>query len=183
MKRPTREELEAAVTRTIPDLIAPDLQLLLVGINPGLYSAAIGHHFGRPGNRFWPALYASGLTPRLLSPYEEHELLGLGIGIVSLVDRASRAASDLTREELIAGAEALEVKVRRYRPKWVAILTIGLYRQAFRRPKAVIGRQPEDLGGARLWVLPHPSGLNAHFTPAMLAASYAELRRAMQDEE
>ncbi|MHB9031878.1 MAG: G/U mismatch-specific DNA glycosylase [Anaerolineae bacterium] len=181
--RPTREELEAAVDKSVPDIIAPNLRLLLVGINPGLYSGAIGHHFGRPGNRFWPALYASGLTPCQLSPYDEAELLDYGIGMVNLVDRVTKVASELTREELLAGAERLIAKIERYQPKWVAILTIDLYRKAFNRKEARIGRQPEDLAGARLWVLPNPSGLNAHFPPAEVARVFAELKRDIEGGE
>lgn len=180
--RPTREELLAAADKTVPDVIAPGLRLLLCGINPGLYSAAIGHHFGRPGNRFWPALYASGLTPRLLTPYDELELLDYGIGIVSLVDRASASASELSLEELRAGAARLTAKAEQYRPKWVAVLTIDLYRKAFGRKGAQIGRQPETIAGAGLWVLPNPSGLNAHFTPARLAEVFSELREALERE-
>ncbi|MCE5258724.1 MAG: G/U mismatch-specific DNA glycosylase [Chloroflexi bacterium] len=180
--RPTREELLAAVNKRVPDIIAPGLRLLLCGINPGLYTAAIGHHFGRPGNRFWPALYASGLTPRLLSPYDEHELLDYGIGIVSLVDRPTAAASELSLNELQEGAICLKNKVEIYQPRWVAVLTIELYRKAFGRKKAQIGRQPETIAGAGLWVLPNPSGLNAHFTPAALALLFGELRQALEEE-
>ena len=174
--RPTRAELLAAVAKTVPDLNAPGLKILFAGINPGLYSAAIGRHFGRPGNRFWPALYAGGLTSRLLSPYDEKELLALGYGITNIVKRATAAADELSAEELVAGARRLAAKVSRYRPRIVAILGVQAYRLAFRRPKAAVGPQAETLSGARVWVLPNPSGLNAHFLPRALAHIFAQLK-------
>jgi len=177
--RPTAAELQAAAGKRVPDVIGPGLSVLLCGINPGLYSAAIGHHFGRPGNRFWPALYAGGFTPRLFSPYEDHALLPLGIGITNVVERASAGEGDLTRAELAAGGEALRAKVARYGPRCLAVLGVGAYRSAFGRPKAVLGRQPEGLGGTLVWVLPNPSGLNAHYQPADLARLFAELRVAV----
>ena len=135
--------------------------MLFCGINPGLYSAAIGHHFGRPGNRFWPALLAAGFTERLLSPFEEAELLQHGYGITNLVERATGAADELTTEELLAGARRLTRKVKRYRPAFVALLGITAYRTAFGSKLAVLGRQPEKIADAGIWVLPNPSGLNA----------------------
>src|SRR5262245_36115083 len=162
MSKPTRDDLAAAVTRTVPDLIGRGLDVLFVGINPGLYSAAIGHHFGRPGNRFWPALYASGFTPRLVSPYDEHELLGWRLGITNIVNRASARADELTEQELLAGAAVLKKKVRRHAPRAVAILGVTAYRAAFARPRARLGRQPDPLAASTVWVLPNPSGLNAH---------------------
>jgi TDG/mug DNA glycosylase family protein len=177
--KPTRAELQAAVAKTVPDVIAPGLKVLFCGINPGLYSAAIGHHFGRPGNRFWPALYAGGFTPRLFTPYDEAELLSLGLGIVNLVDRASLAADELSTEELVAGARRLEAKVAQCKPRWVALLTIGEYRRAFGRLKAQPGLQPETIGGARLWLLPNPSGLNAHYTPSALAELFDRFREVV----
>ncbi|WP_130340876.1 G/U mismatch-specific DNA glycosylase [Micromonospora kangleipakensis] len=176
--RPTREELAAAADRTIPDLIAPGLDVLFVGINPGLWSAATGCHFARPGNRFWPALHRGGFTPRQLHPGEQGELLGWGLGITNMVARASARADELTAEELLAGADILAGKVERYRPRWVAVVGVTAYRIGFARPKATFGPQPELLGGARLWVLPNPSGLNAHFTPETLGAAFGELRAA-----
>ncbi|HEX2609574.1 MAG TPA: G/U mismatch-specific DNA glycosylase, partial [Gemmatimonadales bacterium] len=146
--------MAASVGRRVPDLIEPNLEVLFCGINPGLYSGATGHHFARPGNRFWPALHRSGFTPTLLSPWEEQSLLKLGIGITNLVARATAAASDLTDAELRAGRRRLERKVRRYTPRWVAVVGIGAYRTAFDRPRAVIGPQPERLHRSRLWVLP-----------------------------
>jgi TDG/mug DNA glycosylase family protein len=175
---PDRAALLAAAGRRVPDLIASGLRVLFCGINPGLYSAATGHHFARPGNRFWPALRAAGFTGRLLAPWEEQELLGLGLGITNLVARATASAAELTPAELIAGRRRLAGKVGRYRPAWVAVLGVGAYRVGFRRPEARPGRQPERLGAAGLWVLPNPSGLNAHHQLADLAAAFAELRRA-----
>ena len=178
---PAPAELRAARNKGIRDVIAPGLKLLLVGVNPGLYTAAIGHHFGRPGNRFWPALYAGGLTPRLLSPYQERELLQYGVGITNVVNRATTAASELERDEMIDGARRVEAKVRRYRPRLVAVLGLTTYRVAFDRPKAQLGPQTEKLTGAPLWVLPNPSGLNAHFRPADYARLFRELRAAADD--
>ena len=175
--KPTRAEILAAAAKTVPDLIAPGLKILFVGINPGLYTAAIGRHFGRPGNRFWPALYAGGLTPRLLSPYENHQLLGLGYGITNIVRRATAAADELSAEELLAGARRLRRKIARYRPRLVAILGVEAYRRAFRRPGATVGLQTDRIGGARVWVLPNPSGLNAHYLPRDLARLFRALRR------
>ncbi|MEO3777874.1 G/U mismatch-specific DNA glycosylase [Micromonospora sp. B11E3] len=176
--RPTREELAAAAGRTIPDVIAPGLTVLFVGINPGLWSAATGRHFARPGNRFWPALHRGGFTPRLLRPSEQDELPGYGLGITNMVARASARADELTAAELVEGARLLGDKARRYRPAWVAVVGVTAYRVGFARPKAGFGPQPEPLGGARLWVLPNPSGLNAHYTPETLGAAFAELHAA-----
>ncbi|KAB1923256.1 G/U mismatch-specific DNA glycosylase [Micromonospora noduli] len=176
--RPTRADLAAAADRTIPDVLAPGLAVLFVGINPGLWSAATGWHFARPGNRFWPALYRGGFTPRLLHPSEQDELPALGLGITNMAARASARADELSTEELLDGAAILTDKVARYRPHWVAVVGVTAYRIGFQRPKATFGPQPESLAGARLWVLPNPSGLNAHFTPATLGLAFAELRTA-----
>jgi TDG/mug DNA glycosylase family protein len=176
-RRPTKIEIAAAVGSTVPDLIAPGLAVLFCGINPGLYSGATGHHFARPGNRFWPALQAAGFTERLVRPWEEQRLLEYGLGITNLVARATAAAAELGPDELQAGRATLERKVRRYRPTAVAVLGIGAYRSAFRRPKAEIGRQPESLGRALLWVLPNPSGLNANHQLADLARAFGALRK------
>jgi TDG/mug DNA glycosylase family protein len=148
----------------VPDLVARELRVLFCGINPSLYSAAVGHHFARPGNRFWPALHASGLTGRLFSPEEERQLLGRGLGITNLVARATARAEELTIEELAAGARRLAAKVRRRRPAVVALLGVTAYRTAFGRPRAAIGLQAETIAGAALWILPNPSGLNATFS-------------------
>jgi TDG/mug DNA glycosylase family protein len=177
-RKPTREEIAAADGKKVADLIAPDLKALFCGINPGLYSAAIGHHFGRPGNRFWPAVYAGGFSDRLLSPYEERELLPRGYGITNIVARASARADDLTEEELREGARILKRKVVRYRPAFIAFLGITAYRSAFQRPQAVLGRQAEKLGESTIWILPNPSGLNAHHSAADLARLFGELRQA-----
>jgi TDG/mug DNA glycosylase family protein len=161
----------------VPDVIAPGLRVLFCGINPGLYSAWARHHFARPGNRFWPALFASGFTDRLLRPEEEHELLRLGYGITNLVQRATLGSAELTGEELRAGGQAFEKKVCRYQPKAVAILGVSAYRLAFHQPKAQVGAQTEKMAGALVWILPNPSGLNAHFTPKVLARVFREFRR------
>ena len=177
-RRPTAQEMAAAHGTTIPDVIAPGLSVLFCGINPGLWSAATGKHFARPGNRFWPALYGSGFTPALLGPARQEELLGLGLGISNVADRATARADELTLDELREGGRILERKVAEYRPRWVAVVGITAYRDAFDRRRAVIGLQPELLAGSRLWVLPNPSGLNAHWTPAALAEEFARFRVA-----
>jgi TDG/mug DNA glycosylase family protein len=151
---------------------------LFAGINPGLYTAAVGHHFARPGNRFWPALHASGFTPGIISPFDEHQLLPLGLGISNVVTRASAAADELSNEEIIAGAKQLAAKVKQFRPAYLAVLGVGAYRIGFARPKAIVGLQPESIGQTRLWVLPNPSGLNAHYQPKDIARVFRELRDA-----
>ena len=178
--KPTREQLAAAADSTIADVIANGLDVLFVGINPGLYSAAIRHHFGRPGNRFWPVLHRSGFTPRQISPFEERELLPLGLGITNIVPRASARADELTEEELLAGAAVLAEKAHRHAPRFVAILGVTAYRTAFTRPGAALGRQAERLGPSQVWVLPNPSGLNAHYKLDDLAALFAQLREAVR---
>ncbi len=173
--KPTRAEIAAAAGKTVPDLIAPGLRVLFCGINPGLYSGATRHHFARPGNRFWPALYASGFTDRLVSPWEERCLLDYGLGITNLVQRATATAAELEPDELRAGRKRLERKVARYRPAALAVLGIGAYRMAFGQPKAAIGRQPAPLGDTAVWVLPNPSGLNANHQLPDLARAFGEL--------
>lgn len=180
-RRPSGEELLAARDKTVPDVIAPDLRVLFCGINPGLYTAAIGHHFGRPGNRFWPALHRSGFTDRQLDPSEERELLAYGWGITNVVERATATADEVSAEELALGGRRLEAKVREYRPRWVAVLGIGAWRTAFGRPRAVLGRQEETLADAAVWVLPNPSGLNAHYRLEGLAAMFRELLLAVRE--
>jgi TDG/mug DNA glycosylase family protein len=180
--KPTPADLLAANGKPIPILIAKNLKVLFCGINPGLWSAATGHHFARPGNRFWPALYASGFTPRILKPYEQQELLGWGLGITNFVDRASATAAELSDSEIIEGAKQLEKTVKRYRPAMLAILGIGAYRTGFGRKTAKLGLQAETIGSTKIWVLPNPSGLNAHQTPASLAKLFAELRKAAVPE-
>lgn len=173
--RPTKEELLAAEGKTVPDVIAPGLQVLFCGINPSLYTAAVGHHFARPGNRFWPALYAAGFTDRLVSPFDERELLKTGYGITNVVMRATASADQLSREELRQGGRRLAAKVKRYRPAFLAVLGLGAYRSAWERPEAVIGHQEEPIGETVVWVLPNPSGLNAHYQAKDLGRLYSEL--------
>ena len=178
MRRPTKDELQAATGRTVADVIAPDLDVLFCGINPGLYSGATGHHFARPGNRFWPALHGAGFTTRLLDPSEEHLLLEAGCGITNLVPRTTASAAELSKAELAEARHALERKVQRYEPAWLVVLGIGAYRVPFDRRDAHIGRQAERLGSTGLWVLPNPSGLNAHYQLPDLIRLFAELRSA-----
>jgi double-stranded uracil-DNA glycosylase len=182
VRKPTPEDLKAATGRTVPDVIAPGLRVLFCGINPGLYTAAVGHHFARPGNRFWKVLHQAGFTDRLLEPQEERELLRHGWGITNVVDRATATAAELSAEELAEGGRRLVEKVRRFSPAWLAVLGIGSWRTAFGRPKAGLGPQDETIGSTRVWTLPNPSGLNAHYKPAHLARLFAELRRAVEDE-
>jgi double-stranded uracil-DNA glycosylase len=177
--RPTKAQLLAAHGKTLPDVIAPNLKVLFAGINPGLYTAAIGHHFGRPGNRFWPTLYAAGFTPRILSPFDEKELIPLGYGITNVVARATAAADELEHHEFVTGGKKLAARVKKYRPQVLAILGVGAYRAAFERPKAQIGPQDEMIDETRLWVLPNPSGLNAHYQADRLAEVFRELRRSV----
>lgn len=167
--KPSKSDLQAAADRTVPDVIAAGLKVLFCGINPGLYSAAVGHHFARPGNRFWPALYAAGFTRRRLAPSEERELLEDGYGITNIVRRASASAAELTPLEYQEGRRSLEARVLEYAPSILAILGIGAYRSAFSRPQAVFGEQDLRIGQTRVWVLPNPSGLNAHFSMEELA--------------
>jgi TDG/mug DNA glycosylase family protein len=176
--KPTKEQLLAATEKTVRDMIAPDLRVLFCGINPGLYSAAVGHHFARPGNRFWPALYAGGFTERLLTSFDERELLKSGYGITNVVSRTTASADQLTKEEIITGGERLRAKVLRYRPSVLALLGVGAYRTAFNKPKANVGRQEEQLGQTVLWVLPNPSGLNANYQAADLARLFRQLKEA-----
>ncbi|MFL6188165.1 MAG: G/U mismatch-specific DNA glycosylase [Actinomycetes bacterium] len=177
--RPTRDELASAAGRRVPDVLGPGLGVLFCGINPGLWSAAVGHHFARPGSRFWKALHQGGLTPRLLAPDEEDELLALGLGITNLVGRATAGAADLGAAELREGGARLAAKAAATRPRMVAVLGVGAYRTAFARPRAAVGPQPDPIGGSAAWLLPNPSGLNAHYQLADLAEAFADLRRAL----
>lgn len=179
-RKPTLEEIRAATGKTVPDIIAPDLHILFCGINPSLYSAAVGHHFARPGNRFWRSLYAAGFTERLLAPFEDRDLLQFGYGLTNIVDRSSARADELDAEELVKGQQQLAAKVQHYRPRCLAVLGIGAYRTAFNRPKAVMGKQNEPLDGAIVWVLPNPSGLNAHYQLEDLKRVYRELLVAVK---
>ncbi|MFC7340306.1 G/U mismatch-specific DNA glycosylase [Saccharopolyspora griseoalba] len=176
--RPSPQQVEAAEGAVIPDVVAPDLRVLFCGINPGLWSGATGLHFARPGNRFWPVLHAAGFTPRRLQPEEQDELPSFGLGITNLVARASAKAAELSAEELRAGAAALADKVARLRPQWVAVVGITAYRTAFGHRRAAFGKQDRRIAGAGVWVLPNPSGLNAHWTEQTLAAEFGQLRQA-----
>jgi double-stranded uracil-DNA glycosylase len=176
---PTRAELLTYEGRTLPDVIAPGLTVLFVGINPGLYTAWAGHHFARKGNRFWPALYAGGFTPRILDPSEEHDLIALGYGITNVVQRATATAAELKRAEYVAGGKRLKSIVARYTPKWIAVLGVGAYRVAFDAPSADVGEQDEMIGSTKVWLLPSPSGLNAHYQPRDLAKLFRKFREAV----
>ncbi len=181
--RPTKDQLAAAHNTTIDDVIAPGLDVLFCGINPGLYSGALGLHFARPGNRFWPALHRSGFTPRLLDPSEQHELLDYGLGITNLVARTTARADELSAEELREGGRLLAAKVAEFRPRRLAVVGITAFRTAFSRPKAGVGPFGDgEIGGARVWILPNPSGLNAHWTPATLAKEFARLRAEINSQ-
>ena len=176
MIKPTREQIAAAAGKTVPDVIARGLDVVFCGINPGLYTAAAGHHFARPGNRFWPAIHRAGFTPRLFSPDEERELLPLGCGITNVVAHATAAAAELTADELVEGGRALARKVKKYRPRVLAIVGMGAYRTAFNRPRATLGLQSEAIVDTAIWLLPNPSGLNASYRPKDLVMLFRELR-------
>jgi TDG/mug DNA glycosylase family protein len=176
--RPTKADLEAARGRPIPDVLASNLDVVFVGINPGLWSGAVGHHFARPGNRFWKALHGAGFTERVLSPSDDASLLERGIGVTNLVNRTTANAAELSDEELRDGARRLAERLEPLRPRFAAMLGIGAYRTGFGRPKAVIGMQDDRLGASRLWVLPNPSGLNAHYQLGALIERFEELREA-----
>jgi double-stranded uracil-DNA glycosylase len=181
----TRAELEAARERTIQDVLPgpgdPPLRVLFCGINPGLVSAATGHHFARPGNRFWPALHGAGFTPRLLLPAEQWELPALGLGITNMAPRATARADELTPAELVAGATRLRALIVEQQPRWLAVVGVTAYRTAFGVLHAVVGPQEERLGGTGVWVLPNPSGLNAHWQLPEMIAEYARLREAAEE--
>ena len=160
-------------------MIGPGLRVLFVGINPGLYTAWTGHHFARPGNRFWPALHLAGFSRKLLHPSEQAELLKDGYGITDLVNRATATAEEVEPAEFVAGRKRLAAKVRRYRPKIVAFLGVGAYCHGFGVKSAAVGRQPERFEGAEVWVLPNPSGLNANYQLPQLAGLFRSLRAAL----
>ena len=178
--KPTKQQLIEAAGKTLPDVIAPNLKVLFCGINPGLYTAAVGHHFARPGNRFWPALHQSGFTKRQLSPFEERELLQSGLGISNVVPHATATAAELTAMDFEAGGRLLILKIKRFRPQILAILGVGAYRQAFGCPKATVGEQSEHIYSARVWVLPNPSGLNANYQLPALVKLFKQLRVATE---
>jgi double-stranded uracil-DNA glycosylase len=177
--KPSQAQIQDAYGKKMRDIIAPGLKVLFCGINPSLYSAAVGHHFARPGNRFWPTLYAAGFTDRLVSPFEDEKLLERGYGITNVVERATATAAELAESEFIQGGKALERKVRRYGPCVLAVLGVGAYRTAFGQKEATIGKQESRLGGALVWVLPNPSGLNAHYRLEDLARVYRAMRMEM----
>jgi TDG/mug DNA glycosylase family protein len=162
----------------VTDIMRPGLRVVFCGINPGLESGRLAQHFARPGNRFWKALHGSGFTDRLLTPAEQWTLLDYGLGITNIVARPSRAASDITPAELRKGAAGLEERIAVARPAWLAVLGVQAYRHAFRRPRAMIGRQDERIAASGLWVLPNPSGLQARYQLPELISLFAELRRA-----
>lgn len=176
--RPSRDELQAAYGRSVPDLVRPGLAVLLCGINPSLTSGALGLHFATPGNRLWPALHAAGWTDRLLRPHERAALLAAGIGITNLVNRATARADELTDDELRGGLPRLEALAERYRPRVVAFLGLSAYRVATGERTASVGPLDRRIGCARAWLLPNPSGLNASWQLPRLAEAYAELRAA-----
>jgi TDG/mug DNA glycosylase family protein len=178
---PTRAEVAAAHDKLLDDLLEPGLRVLFCGINPGLYSAATGFHFARPGNRFWPALHRSGFTPTLLPASEQKTLLSYGLGITNIVARASARADALTPAELAAGGAILAGKVREFRPGWLAVLGVTAYRSAFGDKSVRVGPQPTTIGDTRVWVLPNPSGLNAHYTLDALAGAFRDFKRATED--
>jgi double-stranded uracil-DNA glycosylase len=171
------------VDKPLPDIVAPNLRVLFCGINPGLRSAELGHNFARPGNRFWPAVHGSGFTPRLLRPEQDAELPRYGLGITNLVSRATAAASELTDEELRAGGAELQALVTRFRPQVVAVVGLGAYRTAFRRPKATIGLQEDTIAGVPVWLLPNPSGLNANHQLPELIRLFGKLREWLEARE
>lgn len=176
----TPDELDAARDRIVDDVAAGGLRVLFCGINPGLMTAVTGHHFARPGNRFWPVLHRSGFTPRQLRPDEQAELLSYGLGITNVVARASARADELSTREYREGGVLLAAKVERLRPKWLAVVGITAYRTAFSDRSATIGPQERTVGGSRVWVLPNPSGLNARWTVDAMAEEYGKLRRAAE---
>lgn len=179
--KPTRDQQLAAVRKRVPDLIAPNLTILFCGINPGLYSAAVGHHFAGPGNLFYPTLFATGFTPRLLTAFDEPELLSLGYGVTNLVTRPSAGAEDIEKAELIRGARALRKKVLEHKPRFVAVLGLIAYRLGFENNKAAVGRQAESIGDTTVWLLPNPSGLNAFHQPALLHQMFGDFRTAVTE--
>jgi TDG/mug DNA glycosylase family protein len=175
--RPSRIQMTAALGNSVPDVIASRLRVLFCGINPSAYSAAVGHHFARPGNRFWRVLQTSGFTDELLSPFDDRRLLEFGIGITNFVERSTAKASELGKEELRVGAQRLEQTVERYEPRTLAVLGVMAYRSAF-SSNAPLGLQPELFHGAALFVLPNPSGAQARYQLPDLVAAFAAVRRA-----
>jgi double-stranded uracil-DNA glycosylase len=180
--KPTKEQIQAAACKTVPDLIRPNLDVLFVGINPGLYTAAVGHHFARPGNRFWPAMHKGGFTPKQVSPFDSATLLDLNLGITNLCPRPTAMAHQLSTHELREGAKVLRRKVLKYKPRFIAIIGITSYRIAFDRKEAKIGLQSETIGDTKIWVVPNPSGLNAHYQVSDLAKLFRALKNAVSND-
>jgi TDG/mug DNA glycosylase family protein len=176
-QKPSKDDLQKALDRTTPDIIAPDLKVLFCGINPGLYSAATGHNFARPGNRFWKVLQRAEFTPRRFHPSEERELLTLGYGITNFCRRTTATAAELSKEEMVAGGKQLVKRVEKYKPQFLAILGITAYRTAYKKPKARLGLQDEKIDDTKIWILPSPSGLNAHYQLNDLIELFSELRQ------
>lgn len=174
--KPSKQQLNDALGKSVPDIIEKDLRVLFCGINPGLYTAAVGHHFARPGNRFWLTLYKSGFTPQQLSPFDERELLNYGLGITNIVDRATASAAELTKDEIKTGGKLLLSKILNYSPKVLAVLGVGAFRDAFDCKNASIGRQKDAIGNTLLWVLPNPSGINANYQIDDLVELFKELQ-------
>jgi TDG/mug DNA glycosylase family protein len=179
--KPTKEDLRDATNRTMEDLIDYNLKFLFCGINPGIWSGATGFHFAKPGNRFWKALHLGGFSERLLHPSEEHELLENGYGITSFCKRTTATAAELSNEEIVEGGKLLVKKIEKFKPRYLAVLGIGAYRTAFNHPKAKLGLQDKTIGNTRLWLLPNPSGLNAHYQLNDLAKLFGELRQAIKE--
>lgn len=177
--KPGKEDLRDAVNRTVEDLIDHDLKILFCGINPGIWSGATGFHFAKPGNRFWKVMHLAGFTDRILHPSEEHELLENGYGMTCFVKRTTARADELTTDEFVEGGKILVKKIEKYKPQMLAVLGMGAFRAAFQKPKAKLGLQEERIGGAKVWLLPNPSGLNAHYQIDALAALFSELRKAV----
>lgn len=178
--KPTTEDLLDAKNRRVPDVIAKNLKVLFVGINPGIYTAAVRRHFAHPANRFWKALHSSGFTPRLFSPFENDKLLKLGYGITNIVERPTLHADELKKEELEEGWQKLEKKVRKYRPKWIAVCGIVAYRTLFGK-NIQVGEQDKSIDETRVWLLPNPSGLSSNFTPERLSKVFGELKRKVDE--
>jgi len=177
--KPSKEDLRDAVNRTVEDLLEHDLKILFCGINPGIWSGATGFHFAKPGNRFWKVMHLAGFTNRILHPSEGRELLKNGYGMTCFVRRTTARADELTTEEFVEGGKILVKKIEKYKPQMLAVLGIGAFRAAFQKPKAKLGLQNDRIGGAKVWLLPNPSGLNAHYQINDLAALFSELRRAV----
>lgn len=180
--KPTKEDLRDAINRTTEDLIDYDLKVLFCGINPGIWSGATGFHFAKPGNRFWKALHFGGFSDRLLQPSEEHELLENGYGITSFCKRTTARADELSNEEIVQGGDNLIKKIEKFKPQFLAVLGIGAFRTAFSDPKAKLGLQNRQIGATKIWLLPNPSGLNAHYQIADLAKLFGELKQAIETE-